>query len=57
MQLVVVSAVNAAISMAKSTSTAFFLMIYHTFSRKLSKILIVSDLTNSPPPRRRGKGW
>jgi hypothetical protein len=41
MQLVVVSAVIAAVSMATSTSTAYFLMICHTFSRILSKIPMI----------------
>ena len=38
MQLVVVSAVIAAVSMATSTFMAFFLMICHTFSRIPLKI-------------------
>jgi len=40
-QLVVVSAAIAAVSMATSISTAFFLMIFHTFSRIPSKIPMI----------------
>jgi len=41
MQLVVVSAVIAAVNMETITSTAFLLMIFRTFSRIPSKIPMI----------------
>ena len=66
MQLVVVSAVIAVVSMATSTFMAFFLMICHTFSRIPSKfpmiflffsaILVVATPLQLPSSKEEGLG-